>query len=163
MQYTKIMKRRNFVKQSIAGAIIAATPLALTGLVRAEGGGGTGSTSTDSTDWWVTTGTTDDSTNSTDWWSTTTSTEETTSTSSDSAMCKINFKQEYVDVKTNLQGAMVSAVCWYPVSGCDNPSTCGETSIQRTCNINSLDDELVECLNLPQATCPIKCSKAMKS
>jgi hypothetical protein len=33
------MKRRNFVKQSIAGAIIAATPLALTGLVAAAGGG----------------------------------------------------------------------------------------------------------------------------
>jgi len=61
MQYTKIMKRRNFVKQSIAGAIIAATPLALTGLVRAEGGGGTGSTSTD---WW-------DSTGTNDWWDST--------------------------------------------------------------------------------------------
>jgi hypothetical protein len=65
MQYTKIMKRRNVVKQSIAGAIIAATPLALTGFVRAEGGGGTGSTSTDSTDWWDTTGTTNDSTDET--------------------------------------------------------------------------------------------------
>ncbi len=65
MQYTNIMKRRNFVKQSIAGAIIAATPLALTGLVRAEGGGGTGSTSTDSMDWWDTTGTTNDSTDET--------------------------------------------------------------------------------------------------
>jgi hypothetical protein len=58
------MKRRNFVKQSIAGAIIAATPLALTGLVRAEGGGGTGSTSTDSTDWWDTTSTTEETSSS---------------------------------------------------------------------------------------------------
>ena len=56
------MKRRNFVKKSIAAAIVAATPLALTGLVKADGGGGTGSTSTDSTDWWETTGTTNDST-----------------------------------------------------------------------------------------------------
>jgi hypothetical protein len=60
------MKRRNFVKQSIAGAIIAATPLALTGLVRAEGGGGSGSTSTDTTDWWDTTGTTEESSTTTD-------------------------------------------------------------------------------------------------
>ena len=159
------MKRRNFVKQSIAGAIVAATPLALTGLVRAEGGGGTGSTSTDSTDWWGdTTSTTNDFTDSTDWSNTTT--EETTISTSSDKLCEINFKQEYLDVKTNAQGAMVSAVCWYPVSGCDNPSTCGETSIQRTCNINPTDDkstdELVECLNLPQATCPIKCSKGMK-
>lgn len=56
------MQRRNFVKKSIAAAIVAATPLALTGLVKADGGGGTGSTSTDSTDWWDTTGTTNDST-----------------------------------------------------------------------------------------------------
>ena len=33
------MKRRNFVKKSIAAAIVAATPLALTGLVEAAGGG----------------------------------------------------------------------------------------------------------------------------
>jgi hypothetical protein len=49
------MQRRNFVKKSVAAAIVAATPLALTGLVRADGGGGTGSTSTDTTDWWETT------------------------------------------------------------------------------------------------------------
>ena len=33
------MQRRNFVKKSVAAAIVAATPLALTGLVRADGGG----------------------------------------------------------------------------------------------------------------------------
>lgn len=33
------MKRRNFVKKSVAAAIVAATPLALTGLVQAAGGG----------------------------------------------------------------------------------------------------------------------------
>jgi hypothetical protein len=52
------MKRRNFVKQSIAGAIVAATPLALTGLVRADGGGGNTTTTNESTDFG----------NSTDWW-----------------------------------------------------------------------------------------------
>lgn len=33
------MKRRSFVKKSVAAAIVAATPMALTGLVNAEGGG----------------------------------------------------------------------------------------------------------------------------
>ena len=33
------MKRRSFIKKSIAAAIIAATPMALTGLVNAEGSG----------------------------------------------------------------------------------------------------------------------------
>lgn len=33
------MQRRNFVKKSVAAAIVAATPLALTGLVEAAGGG----------------------------------------------------------------------------------------------------------------------------
>lgn len=68
------MQRRNFVKKSVAAAIVAATPLALTGFVRAEGGGGTGSTSTDAIDWWDTTGTTTDSTDessTTDSWATT--------------------------------------------------------------------------------------------
>jgi hypothetical protein len=38
------MKRRSFIKKSVAAAIIAATPMALTGIVNAEGsGGGTGS------------------------------------------------------------------------------------------------------------------------
>jgi hypothetical protein len=58
---SKIMKRRNFVKQSVAGAIVAATPLALTGLVRADGGGGNTTTTNESTDFW----------NSTDWWGST--------------------------------------------------------------------------------------------
>ena len=44
------MKRRTFMKKSTAAAIIAATPMALTGLVNAEGGGGTGSDS--SATWW---------------------------------------------------------------------------------------------------------------
>jgi hypothetical protein len=34
------MKRRSFMKKSVAAAIIAASPIALTGLVNAEGGGG---------------------------------------------------------------------------------------------------------------------------
>lgn len=55
------MKRRNFVKQSIAGAIVAATPLALTGLVRADGGGRNTTTTNGSTDFW----------SSTDWWGST--------------------------------------------------------------------------------------------
>jgi hypothetical protein len=33
------MKRRSFMKKSVAAAIIAASPIALTGLVNAEGGG----------------------------------------------------------------------------------------------------------------------------
>ena len=67
------MKRRNFVKQSVAGAIVAATPLTLTGLVRADGGGGLSTTSTDTTDWWNTP-TTQESWNesTTDWWNGTT-------------------------------------------------------------------------------------------
>lgn len=73
----KIMQRRNFVKKSVAAAIVAATPLALTGLVRADGGGGTGSTSTDSTDWWGSTvdstidSTPDGSSTTEDWFQTT--------------------------------------------------------------------------------------------
>lgn len=53
------MQRRNFVKKSVAAAIVAATPLALTGLVRAEGGG-TNSTATGTTDWWGTTSSTEE-------------------------------------------------------------------------------------------------------
>lgn len=34
------MKRRSFIKKSTAAAIVAVTPMALTGLVNAEGGGG---------------------------------------------------------------------------------------------------------------------------
>lgn len=63
------MQRRNFVKKSVAAAIVAATPLALTGLVRAQGGA-TGATSTDTTDWWNTT-------DSTEGWDTTVSTHYT--------------------------------------------------------------------------------------
>lgn len=54
------MKRRSFVKKSFASAIVAATPLALTGLVNAAGGGsGTQSETTSSpsstTGWFGTT------------------------------------------------------------------------------------------------------------
>jgi hypothetical protein len=39
------MKRRSFVKKSVAAAIVAATPMAFTGLVNAQGGYGTGTDS----------------------------------------------------------------------------------------------------------------------
>ena len=51
------MQRRSFMKKSVAAAIIAATPLALTGLVNAAGGvGGTNAeagTGTGTTDWFT--------------------------------------------------------------------------------------------------------------
>ena len=43
------MQRRSFMKKSVAAAIVAATPLALTGLVNAAGGGGGTETGTDTT------------------------------------------------------------------------------------------------------------------
>ena len=55
------MKRRYFMKKSVAAAIVAATPLALTGLVNAAGGGGGTNTETgtgtepDTTGWFDTT------------------------------------------------------------------------------------------------------------
>ena len=148
------MKRRNFVKKSIASAIVAATPMALTGLVQAAGGSGM-PTSTNSTDWWGTTISTDNSTNSTDWWSS--STDNTSDTQEQN--CKANLDQEYLDSKLNLQGELVSAVCWFPVSGCENSSTCGETSMQRTCKLDVIDEALAMCLSLPPAPAPIKCIK----
>ena len=67
------MKRRSFVKKSVAAAIVAATPLALTGLVNAAGGGGGGGGGTDSGSETDTTGVFD----TTGWFDTTVN-EETT-------------------------------------------------------------------------------------
>ena len=69
--HTTLMKRRSFVKKSVAAVIVTATPLALTGLVNAAGGGSGSSNPTTTTE----PGTTTEGT--TGWWTTT---EEATTT-----------------------------------------------------------------------------------
>jgi hypothetical protein len=117
---SKFMKRRNFVKQSVAGAIISATPLALTGLVRADGGGGITTTTNESTDYG----------NSTDWWGNTESTVvwestvmwQTTSYYSDETEIS-NYQpcwetgNVYKDFKDE------KLVCWHEVEGCEEKKT----------------------------------------
>ena len=54
------MKRRSFVQKSVASAIVAATPMALTGLVRADGIWGSSFTGTGSESTWFSNDATDE-------------------------------------------------------------------------------------------------------
>jgi hypothetical protein len=119
------MKRRSFVKQSVAGVIVAATPLALTGLVRADGGGGNSTTSNESTDFW----------NSTDWWGSTEATVpwestiwestvlwQTTSYYSDEPeIPKYQPCWETGNVYKDFKDGKL--VCWHEVEGCEEKKT----------------------------------------
>ena len=153
----KIMKRRNFVKQSIAGAIVAATPLALTGLVRADGGGGNSTTTNESTDFW----------NSTDWWGNTESTVmwestvlwQTTSYYSDYPEIP-NYQPcgETGNVYKDLRDGEL--VCWHEVNGCGE----NKTGIIEACPIITSDspqwhwDKYLQCDSLELKIMPGLCS-----
>jgi hypothetical protein len=85
------MKRRSFMKKSTAAAIIAVTPMALTGLVNAEGGGGD-TTNTETTSFTDTTG---PNTGTTEFFTTTETTDFTATTfTNSSGSCHTGAHQE---------------------------------------------------------------------